>query len=461
MSSQQKKVVIDDQKPLWSVMKPPRLFFVDDDKTALYGYKRYFENSEYQITCAETLQEAKGVIASERFDAILLDLQLPDGNSLEWIPELKASHPAMPIIILTGMSDVPTAVNAIKCGAENFLIKPVAMDALKVILQRCLELESVRKRDHIQQRLNTEKSPYFGKNKVMAALMEQARIVAISDAVVLLLGETGTGKGVLARWVHSNSERKTDVFIEVNCSSLKGDILKSELFGHAKGAFTSAVAAKQGLIELADGGTLFFDEIGDMDLEVQAQLLKTLEEKTFRRLGENTLRKSDFRLICATNRDLKTETKEFRRDLYYRICTFPITLPPLRHRLEEIPGLAEYFLKNSGYTHFPLEPDILQILTDYPWPGNTREFKNVLERALLLAQGEPLAPLHFPDLSAKLAHEESQAMDSMEDAHILQVLEKFNGDKRKTCKALGLSISSLYRRLAKIIDSQQLSPQQK
>ena len=442
-------------------MKAPRLFVVDDDKAALYGYKRYFENSDYQIICAETLKEAKGVIASERFDAILLDLQLPDGNSIEWIPELKVSHPGTPIIILTGMSDVPTAVNAIKCGAENFLIKPVAMDVLEVILQRCIDLESVRKRDHIQQRLSTQNSPYFGSNKAMTHILEQANIVAKTDTVVLLQGETGTGKGILARWIHGNSERRTEVFIEVNCSSLKGDILKSELFGHAKGAFTSAVATKQGLIELADGGTLFFDEIGDMDIEVQAQLLKTLEERTFRRLGENTLRKSDFRLICATNRDLKVETKDFRRDLYYRICTFPITMPPLRKRQEDISGLTEYFLTNSGYTHFPLDSDVVQVLTDYSWPGNTREFKNVLERALLLAQGEPLAPLHFPDLSAAMAPEESEAMDSMEDAHILQVLEKFNGDKRKTCKALGLSISSLYRRLAKIVDSQQLSSPQK
>ena len=192
-------------------------------------------------------------------------------------------------------------------------------------------------------------------------------------------------------------------------------------------------------------------------MEVQSQLLKTIEEKTFRRLGDNVLRKSDFRLICATNRDLKTETTAFRRDLYYRICTFPITLMPLRQQQDDIPGLTEYFLKDYGYNLFPLDPEVVRLLTTYPWPGNTREFKNVLERALLLAQGEPLAPLHFPDLSAKLPHEESQALENVEDAHILQVLEEFNGDKRKTCKALGLSISSLYRRLAKIIDSRPVS----
>jgi DNA-binding NtrC family response regulator len=435
-------------------MKAPRLLLVDDDRTAQFGYKKYFANSEYRTTFAGTLKEAKDLTSSERFDAILLDLRLPDGDSIEWIPELKLHDPAMPIIIITGISDIPTAVKAIKYGAENFLTKPVVMESLKVILERCLELGSVRKRDQIQRRLSNQNSPYFGKSSATTEILNQAKIAAESDTVVLLLGETGTGKGVLARWIHDNSERKSEAFIEVNCSSLKGELLRSELFGHARGAFTSAFTAKEGLIELAHGGTLLLDEIGDMGSEVQAQLLKTIEEKSFRRLGENTVRKSDFRLLCATNRDLKerAETNEFRMDLYYRICTFPIKLPPLRQRADEIPGIAEYFLTNSGYAHLPLDPEILRLLAAYPWPGNTREFKNVLERALLLAQGEPLAPLHFPDLYVESTHEASQRLGSVQDTHILQVLEMFNGDKRKTCKALGLSISSLYRRLAKIND---------
>jgi DNA-binding NtrC family response regulator len=431
-------------------MMVPRLLLVDADKSAQYGYKRYFANNEYKTTYAGTLKETRDILSSEQFDAMLLDLRLPDGDSLEWIPELRISNPGMPIVVITGVSDIPTAVKAIKYGAENFLTKPVVMDDLKVILERCIELRSVRKRDQISQRLNNQNSPYFGKSKATTSILRQAKIAASSDTVVLLLGETGTGKGMLARWIHDNSERKSEAFIEVNCSSLKGELLRSELFGHARGAFTSAFSAKEGLIELAGGGTLLLDEIGDMSAEVQAQLLKTIEEKSFRRLGENSVRKSDFRLICATNRDLKTETKEFRRDLYFRICTFPIKLPPLRQREEEIPGQTEYFLTNSGYAHFPLDAEVLRLLAAYPWPGNTRELKNVLERALLLAQGEPLAPLHFPDLFLESADESSQKLNSVEDAHILHTLELFNGNKIKTCKALGLSISSLYRRLAQI-----------
>jgi DNA-binding NtrC family response regulator len=460
MSPQKSSLPITAQRTrIGSSMKATRLFLVDDDKSVQYSYQQYFAKSGYQTTYVSTLKEARGILSSEQFDAMLLDLRLPDGDSIEWIPGVKESYPNMPIIITTGTGDIPTAVKAIKYGAENFLTKPVVLDALKVILERCIELVAVRKRDLIQQRLHAQKSPYFGTSRATTEILKQGKIAAESDTVVLLQGETGTGKGVFARWIHDNSKRKSEAFIEVNCSSLKGDLLRSELFGHAKGAFTSAVTAKEGLVELADGGTLLLDEIGDMSVEVQAQLLKTIEEKSFRRVGENILRKSAFRLLCATNHDLKAETKEFRRDLYYRICTFPITLPPLRQRKEEIPGLAEYFLTNLGYVHLPLDADVMQLLVAYPWPGNTRELKNVLERALLLAQGEVvLGSHHFPDLSAELAHKVPQNLDNVGDAYILSVLEKFNGDKKKAAKILGLSISSLYRRLARIIDSRQEPP---
>lgn len=364
-------------------MKMRRIFLVDDDETVQHAYTNHFVKSEYQFACASTLKAAKTVMASERFDAMILDVSLPDGHSIEWIPELKISHPGMPIIIITGIGDIPTAVKAIKYGAENFLAKPVEMNDLKVILERCIELEAVRKRDRVQQRLLNQASPYFGKNITTDKMLELAKIAAKSDSVVLLEGETGTGKGVLARWIHYNSERKSEPFIEVNCSILKGELLRSELFGHARGSFTSAVKDREGLIELADGGTLFLDEIGDMDAAAQAQLLKTIEEKSFRRVGDNALRKSDFRLLCATNHDLKAETNGFRRDLYFRINLFPIKLLPLRERKEEIPGLVQYFLTNSGYEHFPIHPDVLHLLTDYPWPGNTRELRNIDRKSVV------------------------------------------------------------------------------
>jgi DNA-binding NtrC family response regulator len=427
-----------------------QLILVDDDESVQFAYKRYFSKGDFQLACATTLKAAKTVIAAERFDAMVLDLELPDGDSLEWIPELRTSYPGMPIIIVTGTGDISSAVKAMKYGAENFLTKPVSMVDLKVLLERCIELGAIRKRDRIQQRQMNQASPYFGKNPATEKMLELASIAAQSDSVVLLQGETGTGKGVLTRWIHYNSRRKAQPFVEVNCSILKGELLRSELFGHARGAFTSAVKDREGLLELADGGTLFLDEIGDMDGAAQAQMLKAIEEKSFRRIGESAVRKSDFRLICATNHDLKDQTADFRRDLYYRINVFPIMLLPLRKRKEEIPGLSEYFLNSSSYGHFPLDPDVLRLLAEYPWPGNTRELRNVLERALLLAQNEPLKPLHFPDLSPELKKDNVQNLDELEDNHILETLEKFGGNKSKTCEALGLSISSLYRRLAKI-----------
>jgi len=435
-------------------MKVRRIFLINDDDSGHIAYKRFFSKSEYLFTCSSTLKEAKAVVSSERFDAMILDLNLPDGQFIEWIPELRNAYPDMPIIIITGIDNIPTAVKAIKFGAENFLAKPVELNDLKLLLERSIELAAVRKRDRIQQRQHNQASPYFGKSVATDKMLELSKIAAKSDTVVLLEGETGTGKGILARWIHYNSERKTEPFIEVNCSILKGELLRSELFGHVRGAFTSAVTDREGLIELANGGTLFLDEIGDMDLAAQAQLLKTIEERSFRRIGENTLRKSDFRLLCATNHDLKTETKEFRRDLYYRINVFPIKLLPLRERKEEISGLCEYFLANAGYKHLPLSPDVLQLLTDYPWPGNTRELKNMLERAMLLAQGEILTASYFPDLSPKFEGERPEKLEGLEDKHIVQVLEKFKGNKSKTCEALGISISSLYRRLAKITATQ-------
>jgi transcriptional regulator with PAS, ATPase and Fis domain len=292
--------------------------------------------------------------------------------------------------------------------------------------------------------------------------MEHASVAAANDTVVLILGETGTGKGVLARWIHSRSERKAEAFVEVNCSSLKGELLRSELFGHTKGAFTSAIKDREGLIEVADGGTLFLDEIGDMDMEVQTQLLKTIEEKSFRRIGENQVRKSDFRLICATNRDLlkETETGRFRNDLYYRICVFPVRMPSLRERKEDIPGLCEQVLKEFDYSHLPVSKGVLQLIENYPWPGNIRELRNMLERACLLARGQEILPEHFPGLNVRPAAVVQGGgdgvslvnLDEMEKVHIKKVLEHCGGDKYKASEVLGISLSSLYRKLSKIGD---------
>jgi DNA-binding NtrC family response regulator len=440
-------------------MRNPKLLLVEDDETALFGYERYLAKSGYATKSATSLSDARNAVMSDRFDAIVLDLKLPDGNSMDWLPELKKEYPRLPVIVITGTSDIPTAVKATKNGAEDFLTKPVELDDLAASLRKSLEIGSLRKQALVQNRLVKQDEQFFGSSKAISEVLEHATVAAANDTVVLLLGETGTGKGVLARWIHDHSERKTEAFVEVNCSSLRGELLRSELFGHVKGSFTSSIKDREGLIEVADGGTLFLDEIGDMDVEVQAQLLKTIEERSFRRIGENHLRKSDFRLICATNRDLlkETETGKFRSDLYYRVCVFPIRLPSLRERKDDIPGLCDHLLRGFDYSHFPLSKDVIEILTGYPWPGNIRELRNMLERANLLARGQEITMAHLPGLSAgpvALPSGETEAplinIDEMEKVHIKKVLERCGGDKYKASDILGISLSSLYRKLTKI-----------
>ncbi|MDR2692898.1 MAG: sigma-54 dependent transcriptional regulator [Chitinispirillales bacterium] len=308
---------------------------------------------------------------------------------------------------------------------------------------------------------------YFGSSPSIESVKNNVDSVAATDCAVLILGDTGTGKSVLARRIHDHSSRNGRAFIDINCSALRGELLKSEVLGHARGSFTGAVNDRVGLVEAANGGTLFLDEIGDMPVEVQSLLLKIVEEKTFRRVGENTQRSSDFRLICATNRNLRVAVTagKFREDLFYRINTFHITLPSLRDRREDIPGLVGYLLKKMGYTE-PLNRETMELLTLYRWPGNIRQLQNGLERALIYANGEPLCPKHFTDVvspkdtppltSGEMTGGEADDktavgwnLGDIERVHILRTLERFGGDKMKASEVLGISLSTLYRKLDK------------
>jgi DNA-binding NtrC family response regulator len=438
-------------------MAPNKVLVVDDDETVLFGYKQLLKKSGYQTTDAPNLLDAKGKVSVEDFDIVLLDLKLPDGNALDWIPELKKTIPDVPVIVITGTGDIPSAVAAMKFGAENFLTKPVDPDNLVLCLRTALELGALRKQKRVQQRLDKSTAPFLGTGRAVDALLKSLRVAAASDSVMLMLGETGTGKGVLSKWIHEKGPRAREAFVELNCSCLKGDLLRSELFGHTKGSFTSAVSDREGLVEMADGGTLFLDEIGDMDLSVQAQLLKTLEEKTYRRVGENRMRRSDFRLICATNKDLLKEVKAgaFRSDLYYRINIFPILIPPLRERKEDIAGFIEYFLSDFGRTPSGASPEVIAMLKEYAWPGNIRELRNMLERAVLLAQNGPLAPDCFPGLGPISCPEfpmPDKAVDlrDVERDYVLKIVDACNGDKKKASQMLGISSATIYRKLGSL-----------
>ena len=441
----------------------PRILLVDDEPATQFGYSKYLTKAGYALKTVSTLAEAREEIVSRKFDAILLDMNLPDGNGMDWIKDVRRDYPDIAVIVITGHGDVPLAVEAMRRGADHFLTKPVNLAELDVFLKKSLELGNLRKNQLTTQRLKKKFEPFFGQSHSIQKIVELATLASESDSTVLLQGETGTGKGVLARWIHERSRQCCAPFVEINCTSLKGELLASELFGHTKGAFTSAVKDKQGLIEVADGGTLFLDEISDMDAAVQAQFLKVIEEKEYRRLGEVKVRRSEFRLICATNRNLMEEIKEgrFRQDLLYRINVFPIPLPPLQNRMDDFNGLLHYLLNSLGSPDVEISLEAMKLLSAYTWPGNVREVKNVLERALLLARGSPITPDHLPGLESIVGFAESSGsimnMGKLEEIHIQSVMKQFNGDTRKAAKALGMSRTTLYRRLKNINDKSQLN----
>lgn len=435
----------------------PKILMVDDDTAARFGFSKYLGASGYEVQTASTLSEARDAVDANRFDAILLDLRLPDGNGNDWIPELRAKKPHTAIVVITGNGDVQSAVHAMKNGADNFLTKPVDMQDLDVFLQKSIEVGGLRRKDSIQRRLKKKEKPFFGQSEIVRQTLEHVDLASENDSVVMLQGETGTGKGVLARWIHENSGRSENAFVEVNCSGLKGDLLGSELFGHVKGSFTSAVKDREGLIEVADGGTLFLDEIGDMDIGVQAQLLKAIEEKEFRRIGETRMRKSDFRLICATNKDLAEEVEKgnFRTDLFYRINIFPIHIPSIRERREDIEGMAKNILREFGVDTPEISSEVMEKLESYSWPGNIRELRNMLERALILSRGNQMTTAAFPGLKSSLQAASPEIngdvmdLEELELQHIQKVMKQFGNDTVKASKALGISRASLYRKLKK------------
>ncbi len=433
----------------------PKILLIEDEEATRFGFTKYLSRSGYIVQEASCLSDAHKALLSQRFDAVLLDLNLPDGSGLEWIIEFRENYPDIPIIVITGFGDVPIAVDAMRRGADNFLTKPVNMQDLDIFLRKSLELGTLRRKNLTSQRLEKKDQIYFGESPAMKKVMNLAALAAKNDSPIILLGETGTGKGILARWLHDNSLCSSAPFVEVNCSNLRGDLLSSELFGHARGAFTTAVQDKQGLIEVADGGTLFLDEISDMDIGVQAQFLKVIEEKQYRRVGEVKVRRSEFRLICATNRDLLEETHHgrFRKDLYFRINVLPIVIPSLRERQEDLPGLILHLLRNLGAPDVKISSEAMQLLKAYPWPGNIRELRNVLERGLLLAYGQSLTPEHFSSLESQpvfISHDKDMNnLDNIEEAHIREAVRRFSGDTRKAAESLGISRATLYRKLKK------------
>jgi DNA-binding NtrC family response regulator len=446
-------------------MSRNRILVVDDDPVIRFGICNFLESQGMQVTEAESAQRAQEKFSGASPDAAIVAFALPDGDGLELLEHFKSADPDLPVIVLTGQGSIEAAVRAIKQGAEQFLTKPFELPALHTLLVRALE--NKRYRQHSLVNLSKAKrerlDPFLGESVAIRKLQELARRVMSSESPILIQGETGSGKGVLAKWIHEHSPRAEAVFTDLNCAGLEREFLETELFGHERGAFTGAVHAKLGLLAVADRGTAFLDEIGDIDLTVQPNLLKVLETRQFRRLGDVHDRTVDIRLISATHRDLKELVRQqrFREDSFFRITIIPIRLPPLRERQENIPLLAQDILRRiaqeRGRGEIELDDGAMTMLTHYPWPGNIREMRSVLERAAQIAERSPLTakdmelqwPGGTPVKPDAPALDTNLTMREFELRYIGLVLTEERGSIDRAAERLGISRSSLYSKVKK------------
>jgi DNA-binding NtrC family response regulator len=438
-----------------------KILIVDDDASFRFSVREFLQLQGYEVYEAESCRATLSVIRSFGPDVVISDYSLPDGNALELLPRLKSVDPNLRFLVMTRHGTIDLAVQVIKAGADQFLTKPVELPSFLTVIQQILEHRR-NDRDRLvnqPRKLSQSLDPFLGTSPAIRALAQNARKLLSTNNPILIRGETGTGKGVLAAWLHFNGPRRDGPFVDLNCASLCRELLESDLFGHERGAFTGAVAAKKGLFEVAQGGTVFLDEIGDMDPQVQPKLLKALEEKRFRRLGDVCERLVDVRLIAATHKDLGLLVREskFRIDLYFRINTFPLKLPPLRERIEDIPILARHMLKGIaaglGRNELALSPDLERALQSYRWPGNIRELRQILERAVLFCEGGALTSkdLHVESLSsgASFSGDQLLTLSEIERRYIEKALQIEQGRVEEVAKKLGLSRSALYEKIKK------------
>ncbi len=379
------------------------ILLVDDEITALHNITSYLTSSGYETIGVPTLSEAKENIAKGKADIIILDVHLPDGYGTDLLEEMAYMMNRPPVILITGYGDIEMAVEAMKNGAHDFLQKPLNLNQLEKSIQRAEEIVSMRRELHHLRRIHQDDFNFvIGKSEAMKSLVEEAQRAALASVSVLITGETGTGKEVLARAIHQMGPRSNKPFIAENYAAIQSTVLESELFGYEAGAFTGAEKRKLGLMETADGGILFLDEIAAMPGDIQAKLLRSLEERAFRRVGGNNLIRVDVQIIAATNRNLDVLVREgkFRDDLYYRLNVVDLEIPPLRERKEDIPELVGYFIchfnMRMGKNVLETTPRAIQALKKHPWPGNIRELRNVIERAVLFCDDEKIDLPHLP-----------------------------------------------------------------
>lgn len=449
---------------------------LDDDKEMVALLRDFLTSEGYRIQCFSAPLEALaalrpgGRLSSETsegdIDLIITDLKMAQMDGMQFLRTIKAERAEIPVILITAFGSIDTAIEAMRNGAYHYLVKPFKLSEMAVVVQRALETRQLT-RENIGLRAELKKDwgleGIVGKSKPMQMVFDLVKRVAYSNADVLITGESGTGKELVARAIHTLSERREKPFVAINCSAIPENLLESELFGHAKGSFTGAIARKRGLFEEANGGTLFLDEIGDMIPSLQAKLLRVLQERKIRAVGDNAFTDVDVRVISATHKDLKVAIREgaFREDLFYRISVIPVSLPPLRERPEDIPLLAEHFFKKAVLRHrsgqkeklIGFSKEAIAQLCSNRWPGNVRELENVIERAVVLCPEPNIRreDIGLPDSEPTqdvlpALTQDAPTLAQLEQRYIELVLKKTAGRKDKTAQILGINRRTLYRK---------------
>jgi DNA-binding NtrC family response regulator len=454
-----------------------RILVVEDDESLRRVTQSQLERSGHETSVAVDVGQALDMLRKEPQDLVLSDLNLPDFSGMELLKRVRAEYPDTAVIIITAYGTVETAVEAIKCGAYDYITKPVHPDELKALVNRALEhhrlIEEVRTlRGAIDRKFGFEN--IIGSSGTLMQVLDSAASVAHTDATVLILGETGTGKELLAKAIHAYSPRSQRPFVIISCGSIPRELLESELFGHIKGSFTGAYTHKKGKVELADGGTVFLDEIGEMPFELQVRVLRLVQEHEIEKIGAANSQKVNVRIIAATHRNLESRVAEglFREDLYYRLSVIPIQLPPLRERKEDIPALVEEFFERAKRKHnrpkMYLPATLMPYFVGYRWPGNVRELENLVERIVLLGHTDEVTVANLPDalLAGRNVVEvmripvetEGLSLEAVERELILQALRRFNWNQTQAARHLDISRKTLMYRIAKYGIEREVAP---
>jgi len=433
-----------------------RILIVDDETKLGLLLSSALKKAGYEVDFVDTAGAALNKIAAG-YDVVITDIRMPGMDGMELLRRIKSEHPEVVVVMMTAHGTVKSAVEAMKAGAYDYLLKPFSTDELLMLVRRIEgELQLAREVEYHRREERKRFGELVGQSAAMRRVFDLISRVAPSDATVLILGETGTGKELVARAIHQRSPRAKKPFVAINCAAITETLLESELFGYERGAFTGADRRKPGMFELASGGTLFLDEIAEMPPTLQAKLLRVLQEKVVYHLGGTTPIPVDVRIIAATNKDLKQLVRErkFREDLYFRLAVFPIELPPLRERREDIPLLVENYLARRGASA-KVSPEAMELLMGYDYPGNVRELENILERALILSGGKDILPEHLPELEEIPLVENispvpgETTLAELEKKMLLAALEKAGGNKSKAARLLGITRRMLYTRLKK------------